>query len=95
MSNDKLVDEIVHSLEESGDEREAALFNQCEINQIYVDELIEMGGERMWSMFDIDVRYPKHIEKDLQESWEEVTNLIEEAIRENATANGVYVRNFM
>lgn len=95
MSNERFVEEIVHSLEESGAEREAALFNQCEINQIYVDELMEMGGERMWSMFDIDVRYPNHLEKDLQESWEEITNLIEEAIRENATANGVCVRNFM
>lgn len=95
MSNEKFVEEIVHSLEESGAEREAAFFNQCEINQIYVDELMEMAGERMWSMFDIDVRYPKHLEKDLQEFREEITNPIEDAIRENATANGAHVRNFL
>ena len=95
MSNEEFVDEIVHSLEESGAEREAALFNQCEINQIYVDELMELSGGRMWSAFDIDIRYPKHLEKDFQESWEEITNLIEEAIQENANANGVFVRNFM
>lgn len=91
MSEESL-DEVVLWLEDGGDTEAAALLRQCSIRSIHVDELMELNGDRMWSLFDVEISAPRPIYDLTKEESNHQRELIESALRSNAEANGVALR---
>ena len=75
------------------DEHEAADFiSKCDIDNLYQDTLFEMGGgDRETHMYDVIVYVPLKTYKSLAQP-SDLTTKIEEAIKESAEADSIYVR---
>lgn len=68
------------------------LYSHCSIENQYVDTLFDMVGEGQRDMFDISIYTAPKIYKELKK-YSKLIAILEEAIRENAEADGIVIRN--
>jgi Abortive infection C-terminus len=87
-----LLAEVVLWLEDGGAAEAAALLRQCAIRTVYVDELVELSGNRIWSLFDAEISAPRPIYDLAKGEPNRQIELIESALRSNAEANEVALR---
>jgi len=84
--------EIYNWLTEIEEVEAADFLNDCHLDNIFIDSLISLGGgDRDLSMFDVVIYVPLKKYKTLSQ-FSKVTEKIEEAIRESAESQEIYVR---
>ncbi len=87
-----MIEQLIQWLKD-GDEHEAAnLLVDCSLNYLYVDTLFEIGGERDYDMFDVNVEAPRKIMKRVEES-PPLKQQIEAAIRDLALTSSEHIRD--
>ena len=87
-----MIDSISQWLRDGGDVAAADLIQQCEINTHHVDTCFELAGDRSYDLFDVSVAAPRKVHLSIEES-SELSDHINAAIRGQAEADGVYVRD--
>jgi hypothetical protein len=90
---DGLTLQIYNWLSEIEESDAAEFLTDCYIDNNYIDELfILSGGDKDISMFDVEIYAPLKKYKSLTQ-FSQITSKIEEAIRESADSQNIYVRN--
>ena len=87
------VDELREWLEQGGELEAAKAVLFCELRTHYVDELMELTGDRMWSLYDVEIAAPRRIYDVEDEATKGIRKQIEKAVQANAEANGVVIRS--
>lgn len=90
---DGLTLQIYNWLSEIEESDAAEFLSDCYIDNNYIDELFSLGGgDRDISMFDVVIFVPLKKYKSLAQ-FSQITSKIEEAIKESADSQNIYVRN--
>lgn len=80
---------VVEWLLSSGDVEAAHALERCDLNTLYVDSVIEVAGERMWDLIDLEVVAPRNVYSAPQE----IKSRVEAALRECLHVGSVAVRH--
>lgn len=76
-----------------GDEQSAALMlSRCALDLLFVDLLFELGGEREFELYDVNIAAPREVLDQLDESYLQEKEQIEKAIRALAETSNGHVR---
>jgi hypothetical protein len=81
-------EQLVRWLNDSGEAEAAKLSKSCSLNWIWVTLASELGGDRDWDIWDVNIEAPATILKLVRANGSAVGKTIEEAIRELAEAGG-------
>lgn len=87
-----MIEQLIQWLKDGDEHKAANLLVGCSLNYLYVDTLIEIGGERIYDMFDVNVEAPRKIIKQVEES-PLLKQQIEGAIRDLAQTSSERIRD--
>jgi len=89
-----MIEQLIQWLKDGNEQEAANLLADCSLNYVYVDTLFEIGGERMYDMFDVNVEAPRKIIKQVEES-PLLKQQIEDAIRKLAQTSSEHIRDIV
>lgn len=81
-------EQLVRWLNDSGETEAAQLSKGCSLNWIWVSLLSELGGDRDWDLWDVNIEAPAPTLRRLRRHDAAIGNTIEAALRELAEASG-------
>ena len=81
-------EQLVRWLNDSGEAEAAQLSKSCSLNWIWVTLASELGGDRDWDIWDVNIEAPATILKLVRANGSVVGKTIEDALRELAEAGG-------
>src|ERR1035438_3176257 len=82
------IEQLVRWLSDSGEAEAAQLSKSCSLNWIWVTLASELGGDRDWDIWDVNIEAPATVLKLVRTAGSVVGKTIEDAIRELAEAGG-------
>src|ERR1700730_7731976 len=82
------VEQLIQWLKDSGDGDAAQLARSCSLNWIWVTLLSELGGDRDWDLWDVNIEAPATTLKLARGNQSVSGEMIEKTIRELAEAGG-------
>ena len=82
------IEQLIQRLKDTGEGDAAQLAKSCSLNWIWVDLLSELGGERDWDLWDVNIEAPANTFKLVRGNQSSLGKTIENAIRELAEAGG-------
>ena len=88
----ELKKQLVAWLKEIEENETSRFLEQCEVDNRYLDSLIDLTGDNDSVMYEVSVFVPPKIYKNI-EHYSIATSKIEGAIRDNAEPDNVYVKN--
>jgi len=71
------------------------MLSDCELELLFVDLLIQLGGERSFELYDVNIAAPRGILDALQTKYVQEKKQIEQAIRQLARTNNWHVRDIV
>lgn len=63
-----MIEQLIQWLKAGNEHGAANLLTDCSLNYLYVETLFEIGGERVYDMFDVNVEAPRKIIMQVEES---------------------------
>ena len=88
----ELTRQIQNWLIEIEQEDASKFLDNCFIDTFYVDTLLGFSDDRITNMYDVAVYVPPKVYKKISD-YANLIDTVEEAIRDNANGDNVYVRN--
>lgn len=82
------MEQVVRWLEECGEAKAAELAKTCSLSWVWRDTLFELGGQRTWEAWDVNIGAPAQTLKLVRENQSALGGLIENAIHELGEADG-------
>jgi hypothetical protein len=80
------IEQVVQWLKDSGESDAAQLSKSCSLNWIWVTLGSELGGERDWDLWDVNIEAPANTLKLVRGNKSSLGAIVENAIRELAEA---------
>lgn len=62
-------EQAIQWLKDGGEKSAAAILSDCELDLLFVDLLFELGGEREFELYDVNIAAPRRILDGLEESY--------------------------
>jgi len=90
-----MIEQAIEWLKDGNEKSAAAILSDCELDLLPVDLLFELGGEREFELYDVNIAAPRKILDGLNESYGQEKKQIEQAVRWLAQTNNWHIRDIV
>lgn len=88
-----MIEQVIQWLKEGDEQSAAATLSECVLDLLFVDLVFEIGGEREFEIYDVNIAAPRRILDGLGESYEQEKEQIEGAIKALAQTSNWHIRS--
>lgn len=88
-----MIEQVIQWLKDGDEQEAAAALSECTLDLLFVDLLFEIGGEREFWLYDVNVAAPRKVLDGLEASTQAEKAQIERAIRALAETNSWLIRD--
>lgn len=88
-----MIEQVIQWLKDGDEQSAAVTLSECVLDLLFVDLLFEIGGEREFELYDVNIAAPRGVLDRLEESYKREKEQIERAIRALAQTSNWHIRS--